>query len=139
MTGMVPIEFDGVQYALLFQNRKLGEGVHFLTSPDLPLQIGILVHQADKSIKPHVHRHQDKLVHSTYEVLIVVEGRIEVQFYSLTGQQIGTQTIAAGDVILLMNGGHGIKVLEPCRIVEVKQGPYFGINAEKSYFPGEQP
>jgi cupin fold WbuC family metalloprotein len=138
MAEMTPIEFDGIRYALLFQNRRLEEGVHFLTSPDLPLQIGLLVHKADKSIKPHTHRHQDKLVHSTYEVLIVIEGSIEVQFYSLNGKQIGTQTIATGDIILLMNGGHGIKVLEPCRIVEVKQGPYYGINAEKSYFPGEK-
>ena len=30
----------------------------------------------------------------------------------------------SGDAIVLMNGGHGFKMLEPSKIIEIKQGPY---------------
>ncbi len=138
MASMIPIEFNGVQYALLFPKQPLEEGVHFLTPSSMPLQLGLLVHPAEKYIKPHVHRNQDKLVHSTYEVLFVIEGRIEIQFYSPVGKLLGVQQMAAGDVIILMNGGHGLRVLERCCILEVKQGPYYGVEAEKVYLSEEQ-
>jgi hypothetical protein len=135
---MVSIEFDGEQYAMLYRNQAMGEGVHFLTPPELPLQIGMLVHQANKQIRPHVHQHHDKLTHSTFEVLFLIEGRIEIQFYSKVGKIRGVQTMGPGDVILLMFGGHGVKILETCRILEVKQGPYFGVETEKLYLPEEE-
>jgi len=31
-----------------------------------------------------------------------------------------------GDVILLVNGGHGFEMLEKTEMIEVKQGPYVG-------------
>ena len=139
MAEMTPIEFDGVKYALYFQNRQLEEGVHFLTPDDLPLQVGVLVHQAGKTIRAHVHRDCDKLVHSTYEVLYVIDGRLEVTFYSPGGVPQGAQELAAGDTIILMSGGHGFKVIERCRVIEVKQGPYLGIDLEKAFFGNHRP
>jgi hypothetical protein len=35
-----------------------------------------------------------------------------------------------------MKGGHGFKVLEPTRIIEVKQGPYLGESRDKVFFEG---
>lgn len=138
MSSMIPIDFEGERYALFFPNQPLDEGVHFLTHESLPLQLGILIHSKGKEIKPHIHRHRNKLVHSTYEVLFVIEGRLEIQFYSIKGKYVGAQIMNSGDVILLMNGGHGLKVLDSCHILEVKQGPYYGIEAEKLFIPGAE-
>ena len=33
-------------------------------------------------------------------------------------------TINKGDIIILFEGGHGFKILEKSKIIEVKQGPY---------------
>ena len=41
----------------------------------------------------------------------------------------------AGDVILLVAGGHGFEVLEEIEMVEVKQGPYVG-DTDKTRFRG---
>jgi hypothetical protein len=138
MMNFMRVEFDGVLYALLFVNQPLQEGAHFLTPDSMPLQLGFLVHPSGKSIKPHAHRHQDKLVKSTYEVLYIIEGRIELQFYSLEGRLLGTRQMSSGDAVILMDGGHGLKVLESCRILEVKQGPYFGTDVEKLFFTDVQ-
>jgi hypothetical protein len=134
MAKLIPIEFDNVLYALLFINQHLEEGVHFLTPDTMPLQLGFLVHPSGKTIKPHAHNHHNKLVTSTYEVLFIIEGSVELQFYSLEGNLMGTREIAGGDAVILMNGGHGLKILEPSRILEVKQGPYYGTDIEKLFF-----
>jgi hypothetical protein len=81
MHTMTCIEFDGIRYAMYLRTRELGEGVHFLTPDELPLQVGVLVHPQGKQIRAHMHRDNDKLVHSTYEVLYVITGRLEVTFY----------------------------------------------------------
>ena len=40
-----------------------------------------------------------------------------------------------GDVILLIQGGHGFEVLEEVEMIEVKQGPYVG-ERDKTRFVG---
>jgi mannose-6-phosphate isomerase-like protein (cupin superfamily) len=37
-----------------------------------------------------------------------------------------SRILNAGDLILLIRGGHGFKVLEDLEMFEVKQGPYAG-------------
>ena len=39
----------------------------------------------------------------------------------------------AGDVILLAAGGHGMTMLEPTEIIEVKQGPYTGVEDKERF------
>ena len=41
----------------------------------------------------------------------------------------------AGDVILLVSGGHGFQALEEVEMIEVKQGPYTG-EQDKRRFEG---
>ena len=38
----------------------------------------------------------------------------------------GVYVLESGDVILLVNGGHGFEVIEEIEMIEVKQGPYIG-------------
>ena len=42
----------------------------------------------------------------------------------LNQEYIDMVTVRAGDTIALLSGGHGIKINEDCKFVEVKQGPY---------------
>ena len=39
----------------------------------------------------------------------------------------------SGDVIVLLQGGHGFKVSEKISLIEIKQGPYL-INKDKKIF-----
>jgi hypothetical protein len=43
--------------------------------------------------------------------------------------------LEAGDVILLVSGGHGFEVIEEVEMIEVKQGPYLGEH-DKTRFTG---
>ena len=60
------------------------------------------------------------------EVLYIKSGKVRVDFYDNDQVYLESRILFAGDVILLSDGGHGFKMLEPSEIIEVKQGPYCG-------------
>jgi hypothetical protein len=51
---------------------------------------------------------------------------VQVDFYDEQRCFLESRELTAGDVILLVRGGHGFRMLEASEIVEVKQGPYAG-------------
>jgi mannose-6-phosphate isomerase-like protein (cupin superfamily) len=59
-------------------------------------------------------------------VLFIKSGKVRVDFYSNDQEYLESRILYPGDVILLSDGGHGFKMLEPSEIIEVKQGPYCG-------------
>ena len=62
------------------------------------------------------------------EVLFIKSGSIELDFFGEEKNLLETRVLKKGDVVILMRGGHGIKVLENSEILEVKQGPYLDVN-----------
>jgi hypothetical protein len=62
-------------------------------------------------------------------------GRLRVDFYTDQRSYLFSRELGAGDVILLVKGGHGFEVLEEVEMFEVKQGPYAG-EQDKVRFQG---
>ena len=54
--------------------------------------------------------------------------------YSQEKEYIESTILEAGDIVFLPYGGHGLKCLEDVSMIEVKQGPYLGVN-DKERFP----
>ncbi|MBT5910959.1 MAG: hypothetical protein HOH25_14285, partial [Opitutae bacterium] len=77
-------------------------------------------------IAPHVHKRAQREVNYTQETLFIRKGVIQVDFFSEDRVFLESRILKAGDVILLIKGGHGFKVLEDLEMFEVKQGPYAG-------------
>jgi len=82
---------------------------------------------------PHVHNLVPREIKYTQEVLFVRRGKVKVDFYSKHKQHIGSRILSQGDVILLASGGHGFEMLEETEMIEVKQGPYLGVD-DKEHF-----
>lgn len=74
-------------------------------------------------------------MHFTQEVLFIRRGKLRVDFYTTEHEYLESRVLQAGDVILLIQGGHGFEVLEEVEMIEVKQGPYAG-EADKTRFAG---
>ena len=121
--------------ALVISARFREPGIHFFTPPDFSQQLAYLQHPAGKLIAPHVHNPVRREVHYTQEVLFLRKGRLRVDFYDDQRCYLRSRILEAGDVILLIEGGHGFEVLEDVEIVEVKQGPYAG-EQDKTRFIG---
>lgn len=101
-------------------------GIHFFTPNELSQQLAHMCHPRGKIIQPHVHNPVPRRVQYTQEVLFIKQGKIRVDFYSKAQEYLQSRVLVKGDVILLIQGGHGFEILEPISMVEVKQGPYVG-------------
>ena len=98
----------------------------FVTEPDAGMQVGQVVHPAGVAVAPHVHRPVSREVTGAPEVLLVQQGRCEMALYDTEGQLRERRELAAGDLVVLLECGHGFRMLEDTVLLEVKQGPYAG-------------
>lgn len=121
--------------AIIVSHRFDEPGIRFFTPDDLSQQLAFMRHPGGKLIDPHVHNPVPRQVHYTQEVLLIRRGRLRVDFYSADQQYLESRILESGDVILLIEGGHGFEVLEEVEMFEVKQGPYVG-DEDKTRFAG---
>jgi mannose-6-phosphate isomerase-like protein (cupin superfamily) len=97
--------------------------------------LAFMRHPAGKWIQPHLHNPVSREVQYTQETLFIRKGVLRVDFYDTGRCYLESRILRAGDVILLIRGGHGFQVLEEVEMIEVKQGPYVG-EGDKTRFEG---
>jgi len=131
------IEHKGKLYAMVISSGPSEPGVNFVTPNEASLQVGFMNHPAGKKISPHLHIPTTRNLYFTYEVLIIKQGKLRVDFYNEQKNYLESRILEAGDVILLESGGHGFEVLEDIEMIEVKQGPYMA-DTDKDRFEGIQ-
>lgn len=111
----------------------LPEETTFLTPPDYKQQVGYIVYPAGGEIEPHVHRPIQRHLVGTSEVLIIRRGRCEIDIYDDERQLVATRELRPGDVMLMVGGGHGFRMLEDTVFLEIKQGPYTGEDEKERF------
>lgn len=129
------IEYHNELLAIIVSSTFNKEGINFFTPNDLSQQLAYMKHPTGKIIDPHVHNPVKREVHYTQEVLFIRRGKLRVDFYDEKQNYIESRVLESGDVILLIKGGHGFKVIEDVEMFEVKQGPYAG-DKDKTRFTG---
>ncbi len=129
------ITYHNQLLALIVSQRFNEPGIHFFTPNELSQQLAYMHHPAGKVIQPHVHNPVQREVQYTQEVLFIKTGKLRVDFYNDQQDYLESRILEAGDVILLVTGGHGFEVLEEIEMIEVKQGPYVG-EQDKTRFIG---
>ena len=132
------IERNGEIYALIVRDEFSRPGVSFFTPSDFSQQLAYMQHPAGKIIDPHFHNPVPRTVSFTQETLFIKRGRLRVDFFDYQQAYLDSRELKAGDVILLIKGGHGFEVLEELEMLEVKQGPYAG-DQDKIRFDGKIP
>ena len=127
------ITWLGRPLAYIIKRELTPSATSFLTPPDFTQQVGFVVYPAGGEVKPHLHRPLERTIRGTSEVLVVKKGRCEVDIYSDTKQTVATRELRAGDILLLVEGGHGFRMLEDTVFVEIKQGPYTGLDEKERF------
>ena len=127
------IEAGDKPIAIIVRREFQKQGVHFFSPYEFSQQLGIIIHPSDHEVPPHIHKVVARDVRVTQEVLHIIEGRVEISLYDETKKYLTSRILNQGDTILLAYGGHGLRVLEPSKIMEVKQGPYAGVE-DKEFF-----
>ena len=62
---------------------------------------------------------------------------MRVDFYSRHKKFLKSTILKKNNIILLLSGGHGFKVIKDCKFLEIKQGPY-KIGRDKERFSGKE-
>ena len=119
--------------ALIIRNSYEPSRTEFLTPQEYKQQVGHVVYPKGGVIARHTHRAIPRSMVGTSEVLVVRRGKCEVDFFDGNLQLVATRELEAGDVMLMVGGGHGFRMLEDTVFLELKQGPYLGID-EKELF-----
>lgn len=132
------IQHRGHLLALIVSHRFEKPGVTFFTPNELSQQLAYMHHPMGKIIEPHVHNPVAREVQLTQETLFIKRGKLRVDFFDPQRNYLESRVLVAGDVILLVDGGHGFEVLEELEMIEVKQGPYAG-DHDKTRFIGQLP
>jgi mannose-6-phosphate isomerase-like protein (cupin superfamily) len=130
------IEHQGELLALIVRDEFSQPGISFFTAHELSQQLAYMQHPAGKTIDPHIHNPVPRTVAYTQEALFIKRGRLRVDFFDDQQNYLESRELKAGDVILLIKGGHGFEVLEDLEMIEVKQGPYAG-EQDKTRFIGK--
>ncbi|MBQ0042335.1 MAG: hypothetical protein KBS85_03280 [Lachnospiraceae bacterium] len=121
--------------AIIMRSDYTCDGINFITPDEMSQQIAYMHHSEGKVIDAHVHNLVPRNVVMTQEVLLIKKGKLRVDFYDEYEDYLESRVLNAGDLILLVSGGHGFKVLEEIEMIEIKQGPYAG-SADKVRFEG---
>ena len=90
-------------------------------------------HAKNHLIQPHTHKKIVRKISGTSEVLIILNGKMRVDFYSQKKNFVKSKVINKNDIIILLNGGHGFKMIKNCKFIEIKQGPY-SLSKDKKRF-----
>ena len=104
-----------------YRKRK---GITFFTPNDFTQQFGYMKHKKKHIIMPHVHKKRLTKIYYTTEVILILKGILRVDFYTQTKKYLFSKILKAKDIIMLISGGHGFKVLKDIEMIEIKQGPY---------------
>ena len=112
-------------YALIVRAKfRKKKGISFFTPNDTNQQFGYMNHEKGHLIKPHKHKKRATKIFYTTEVIIIFKGSLRVDFYDQKQKYLFSKIIKEKDIIMLVHGGHGFKVLKNVEMIEVKQGPY---------------
>ena len=129
------IEINSKIIAIIVRNDFREPGIHFFTPNDYSQQLAFMSHPLGKEIQPHIHKKVQREVNYTQETLFIRKGKLQVDFYTDEQEYVESRILKSGDVILLIKGGHGFKVLEDLEMFEVKQGPYAGDEDKIKFIP----
>lgn len=112
-----------------------GDGLKFFSSDGEYQQVGTWGYNKGKTLLAHSHNQVRREVMWTQEVLYVRTGRLRAQIFDTHDQKVAHLDAGAGDLLILLLGGHGYEILEDgTEVLEIKNGPYLGPETDRRRF-----
>ena len=127
------IHDKGYPLAYIIRAALLPDHTTFLTPSEFKQQVGFVVYPAGGEVARHTHLPLERHLVGTSEVILVKKGRCLLNIYNDERELVATRELGSGDLMLMVGGGHGFRMLEDTVLLEIKQGPYTGLE-EKEHF-----
>jgi hypothetical protein len=133
MTDVERITANGTTLAVIIRSTVAPAATTFFTPPEYKQQVGFVVYAAGGAVERHTHLPLERHLVGTSEVIVVRSGRCELDVYDDDRVLVATRVLETGDVMLMVGGGHGFRMLEDTVLLEVKQGPYTGMDEKERF------
>ena len=118
--------------AIVIRKGMKVEGIQFFSPDSYSQQIGLMTRPPGYRVPPHIHNQVSRNIEQTQEVLLIRKGTCRINLYGEGFVVEHEILLSDGDVILLAHGGHEIIMETECEILEVKQGPYAGMQDKRA-------
>lgn len=115
---------NNILLAIYVKFDSLSSEKNFVTDNEFEFQVATFNLDKNTEILRHYHPEQKREIKGTSEVLIVQEGSLTIDIYSDKKELVKSLVLEKGDMVNMISGGHGVKINENCKFIEVKQGPY---------------
>jgi len=107
-------------------------GLSFFSADEEYIQVGTWCYGSGKELLAHTHNEVAREVLWTQEVLYIRSGSIKAGVYNTSEEMVEEIVASAGDILILLRGGHGYHILEDgTQVLEVKNGPYVGADRDR--------
>jgi mannose-6-phosphate isomerase-like protein (cupin superfamily) len=109
------------------------EKTTFITPADGKQQVGFIVYPKGGVIARHIHKPLERHIIGMAEVIVVRSGHCQIDVYDEALSLVATRDLYQGDVVLMVGGGHGFQIKEDTVLLEIKQGPYLGVDDKEIF------
>lgn len=133
MSKVEIIESEGKTLVYLIRGKHRVVKTQFISPRIANLQVGYIVYPAGSIIPKHIHKKIIRKLDRTEEVLIVQKGSCKFDIYNDQKKLVSTRKVSEGDIIVIFGGGHGFRVTKNLVLLEIKQGPYTGIDEKERF------
>jgi len=127
---------DGSLLAIFVPHKVLSllDKTTIFTPWEWVIQVGYNIHHRGDVVEPHYHvRSKSTGDDVAVEVLHVLSGKIKVTlFHPRSGKQVTSLILEKSDLII-MKCGHKVEYLEDSLLLQIKEGPYPGVELDKCY------
>lgn len=126
---------NGFTLAIIHRKDDWRDGLDFITEDKDFLQVGTWNYDKDKKLDRHHHNHLERTCSITQECVIILSGSMNVEVFDLEKCFVSQFVLEQGDLGIFLHGGHAYQILEDnTRIVECKNGPFLGVELDKTRF-----
>ena len=119
-------------YSSIFDLNNISEGLDFLTNDDSFVQVGTWKYEKGKILDAHYHNTFERKSYITQEVVLVLEGTIICNLYTTDGEFIASEEIKQNQLIIQFQGVHEYEIMDNSKVLEIKNGPYFGPDKDRT-------
>ena len=119
-------------YSSIFDLNNISEGLDFLTDDDSFVQVGTWNYEKGKILDAHYHNTFERKSYITQEVVLVLEGLIICNLYTTYGEIIASEEIRKNQLIIQFQGIHEYEIIDNSKVLEIKNGPYFGPDKDRT-------
>jgi len=130
---MREIKYEGQVLAIVDSVANFKPGLMFYGTTADFVQVGAFRYDAGKVLRDHRHIPRTRQIDKTQEILIVMQGSVQVRTFLPTGKKVvDVRELSAGEFYISYHGGVGFTVLSnDTRLIEIKPGPFNAANDDE--------